>query len=272
MEYIQANIPCLEEKKEIITAELEQIGYEGFWEEGQKINAFIEREKLDEKLLYDTLAKYGMENSYSLSDLEDRNWNQEWESNFNPVQIDQHVLIRASFHEPLEGIAHEIVINPEMSFGTGHHETTELMVRMMLQMDFKDKVVLDMGSGTGVLAILASQLSAEKVVAIENHKGSVANCIDNVAINQISNVEVIEGSIDACPQQSFDIILSNITKNINQSLLPACVNMLAESGYLLISGFLDFDKQEMRQYCEALGLEFVQDMEINKWQGMLFVK
>lgn len=263
------SIPCLEDKIEIITAELNQLGFEGFWEEGSMINAFIAQDDFKEKSLYDMLGKYKMENHYSIKVLEDKNWNETWESNFDPVQIDNQVMIRASFHPPATSAEHEIIINPEMSFGTGHHETTELMIRLMLGIDFSRKTVLDLGSGTGVLAILASKMGAKTNVAIENDPGSVQNCRDNVIQNNCSNIEVIEGSIEQSPKLKYDIVLSNITKNINKSLLPSCVELLAPQGYLVISGFLDFDRDEMVQFCEGLGLVHEQTIELNKWQAAL---
>lgn len=272
MEYQQVSIPCLDHKKEQVIAELVQIGFEGFWEEGQLINAYIEKDSFNEKSLYDVLANYSMENSYSLSMLEDKNWNEEWESNFDPVQIDDKVLIRADFHPANPTIEHEIVINPEMSFGTGHHETTSLMIKMMLSLNFKDKQVLDMGSGTGVLAILAKKMGAARVVAVENDAGSVVNCRDNVKRNKYPEIEVIEGSVEEAPVLKYDIILSNITKNINMGLLPSCVELLKDSGDLLISGFLNFDADEMQSFCTSLGTFHKQTLDDNRWQGMHFTK
>jgi ribosomal protein L11 methyltransferase len=272
MEYQQVTIPCLEHKKDLIIAELSQIGFEGFWEDGQLVNAYIAKDEFNEKSLYDLLGTYGMENSYSLSDLEDKNWNAEWESNFDPVKIGDSVLIRADFHPANSEVKHEIVINPEMSFGTGHHETTSLMIRLMLELNFKNKVVLDLGSGTSVLAILAKKLGASTVVAVENDPGSVKNCRDNVRKNKLPDIQVFEGSVDVAPQLNYDIVLSNITKNINQSLLPTCIKLLKSEGQLLISGFLNFDAEEMKGFSENLGTSHQKTIEDNRWQGMMFTK
>jgi ribosomal protein L11 methyltransferase len=272
MENLQITIPCLSEKIDIIIAELALLEYSGFWEDGQLINAYISKADFVEKQLYDMLAAYGMENSYSIVALEDKNWNLEWESNFDPVEIEDKVRIRASFHPSQDQFDHEITINPQMSFGTGHHETTALMIRLMLPLTFISKSVIDLGSGTGVLAILAKQMGALNVVAIENDAGSVVNCRENVLTNGCDMIEVIEGSIENAPEALYDVILSNITKNINKTLLPKCLNILKPKGLLLISGFLAFDKEEMIQYCESLSCRHLQTIEQNRWQAMLFEK
>jgi ribosomal protein L11 methyltransferase len=270
MEYVQISIPCLDGKKDIVIAELTTIGYSGFWEEGQLINAYIDKAIFVEKELYNLLGNYSMENNYSISNLEEKNWNSEWESNFQPVSIENKVHIRADFHDRKSEFEYEITINPQMSFGTGHHETTALMVQLMLKINFKEANVLDMGSGTGILAILAVKLGAKHAIAIENDPGSAINCKENITSNKCANIEVIEGSIEASPTKSYDVVLSNITKNINKSILPKCVKLTKQKGLLLISGFLNFDEDEMRTYCESLSCRHIKTIEKNRWQAMLF--
>ncbi|MFT5513282.1 MAG: ribosomal protein L11 methyltransferase, partial [Bacteroidia bacterium] len=165
--YIEVTIPVLDERKEIISAELVELGYEGVWEEGMMLKGYIPKNAFKHKVLYDTLAKYTMENSFSYVELADQNWNLEWEKHYDPILVDETVFVRSPFHDAMTNVRHEVIIQPQMSFGTGHHETTQLMIEMMLTIDFTSKAVLDMGTGTGVLAFLSSLLGAKVVVGID---------------------------------------------------------------------------------------------------------
>lgn len=262
---IQITVICTDELKEVISAELDLLQFDGIWDEGDRLNAYISSNVFVEKDLYNMLSKYGMENSYSQSIIEDKNWNEEWEANFKPFYIDNALAVRASFHPAEKDFKYEIVIDPKMSFGTGHHETTELMLRMMFTTEFTDKKVLDMGCGTGVLAILADKFGANSVTAIDNDINSVENASENTKYNRASSVECIHGGVEAI-DGVFDVALSNITKNINKSLLPQLSAHVVEGGYVIISGFLDFDRDEMVQAALDSDLLLEDHMDKNKWQ------
>jgi len=270
--HIAVRIPCFDEMKEVLLAELEELGSEGNWDKGNEIEAYFAKTDFVEKSLYDMLSKYQLENSYHISELEDKNWNEDWEKSYEPVRIDDDVLIRATFHESEDSFKHEIVVNPRMSFGTGHHGTTRLMIQMMLSCDFENKSVLDMGSGTGILSFLASKLGASEVVGIDNDTNAVENAIDNIKYNGCQNVRFFEGSFDAIPAKEFDIILSNITRNINKVLLPHLVDRLLIGGTLVLAGFLNFDLREMVEYCEELGTELIKNANEGEWESIIVRK
>ena len=235
----------------IIIAKLSELGYEGFEEEEKFVKAFIreedfkdnELENLEEELHTDCLV----------SRIENQNWNSSWESNFPPVVIDDFCAIRAEFHDPIPNVQHEIVITPKMSFGTGHHATTEMMVRMMREIDFKNKTVFDFGTGTGILAILAKKLGAEKVVAIDNDEWSIENAGENIAANNCDVIELLKAS-SPVGDKIYDVILCNIIKTVIRENFSALVTLLKHDGIILLSGLLKDDKVEILE--EAMKHEF----------------
>jgi len=271
-EYITVRIPCLDEQKEILCAELNALGSEGVWDKGTEVEAYFPKEGWDQKQLYETLSNYGLENSFHVAILEDKNWNEEWESGFDPIRIDDEVLIRATFHEQERGFKYELVIDPRMSFGTGHHATTRLMIDMMLTMDLSGKKVLDMGSGTGVLSFLAAQMGAAEVVGVELDSNSVDNARDNAKYNPSEGVSFFEGSHEAIPDTQFDVILSNITRNINRTLLPHLMEKLLTNGYLVMAGFLNFDLEEMVRLCAEHGARLIRNKSLDDWEVIIVEK
>lgn len=268
---IQVNIVSRDELKEAIIAELDVLGFDGIWEDGDRLCAYIKEDRFDEKSLYEMLSGYRMENSYSTENCEDKNWNEIWEAEFKPFYIDKTLIIRASFHPAEKSFPYELVIDPRMSFGTGHHETTELMLRMMLLSELAGKRVLDMGCGTGVLAILAAKMGAINVLAVDNDINSVENCNDNLKYNDVAGVVCKEGGAEAISGE-FDVILSNITRNINLTLLPLLAEHVVSGGYVIISGFLDFDRDKMVQAALDLGLTTEESMDKNKWHCLKLKK
>ncbi len=271
-QYIEVSIPLLEERKDVIIAELEQLGYEGFWDQGTMLVAYIPQSDFLHKRLYDTLGKYQMENSFSYKPLEDRNWNEEWEKNYDPIIVDDRVYIRSPFHKEIESIEHEIIIQPQMSFGTGHHETTQLVIQMMLTLDFTNKKVLDMGTGTGVLAFLAQKLGAGRTVGIDYDLNSVNNAEENLKYNKSVDVSLLHGSAEAIPDENFDIVLSNITKNINMTLLPHLAKHVSTGGYLVLAGFLNFDLKEVDSATKSLDFELIRNISLGDWESLMYKK
>ena len=270
--YVEVTIQILDEKKDVVTAALEEIGYEGFWDKGLELIAYIAKDDFDHKKLYDTLSEFKMENSFKHGELAPQNWNATWEENYHPIQLENRLLIRSPFHKAQPEIPLEVVIQPRMSFGTGHHETTRLMAEMMLTMDFQGQSVLDMGTGTGVLAFLAEKLGGTDVWGIDNDLNSVENAKDNVASNPESKATFLHGSADAIPSRKFNIVLSNITKNINVSLLPSLVEAVSNQGYLILAGFLNFDLKEIDDLVTGYSFELKRNSSIGEWECLLYQK
>ena len=226
--YLEFNftISPLQPWNEILMAELIEIGFDSFTEEHEGILAYIQKNLFDEKQLQEInlFSNEAVKISYTYKEMPNINWNEEWEKNFEPINVENQVSIRAEFHAN-QNLPHEIIIQPKMSFGTGHHATTYLMIQQMLDMDFENKTVLDMGCGTSVLAIFAKQKGAGKTVAIDIDEWSVENSKENAARNNVE-LEISQGTADNLAAENFDIILANINRNILISDIPTYVSVL----------------------------------------------
>jgi len=254
------------EQSDLLIALLNEIGFDGFEEEDNNLKAFIPENKFDKMILQKSIEPFQI--SFSETTIEEINWNQVWESSFEPVVIDDFVAVRAHFHEPIKRAEHEIVITPKMSFGTGHHATTYMMLEQMRATDFKDKTVFDFGTGTGVLAILAEKLGAETIIAVDNDEWSIENANENIKRNNCTAIE-LKISHSANIEGKFDIILANINKSVILGNLEFLEKQLLPGGVLLISGLLTTDEQELSCECNKKGLKFDTKTERHNW---LFIK
>jgi ribosomal protein L11 methyltransferase len=275
--YIEVNIPLKSaETSEILVAELSEIGYDTFAEYPDHLEAFIETESFDTAKLEEILAKYealGVK-EYTHLLMEDKNWNEEWEKNFEPVVVENKLRIRATFHQPDPTMQWEIVIDPKMSFGTGHHETTALVLANQIELDFKNKNVLDVGCGTGILSVFASMRGASHIIAIDNNPWCIENTTENLALNNVKNCEIRFGTISETVVESekFDIILANITRNVVLTELPLYASHLKSGGLILLSGFFEHDLDEIFERTEPHGLEYVGRKNKNNWISPVFKK
>lgn len=262
-----------EENRDVIMALLGNIGYEGFWEDEEGFKAYLPVEDYVESNLRDILTGMGLqEKQYSVQDLADQNWNHSWESHFPPVRVDKQLQIVAAFHEELPGFDYTIRITPKMSFGTGHHETTRQMIQAMKELSFTDKVVLDMGCGTAVLAILAEMMGASDVTAIDIDEWGYKNAIDNAQENACTTISVIQGDAEVIPAKSFDIILANINRNVLLQDIPVYVSHLNENGFLLMSGFRPEDEPLIVGKAEDEKLSVLRKSRAGEWMAILFQK
>ncbi len=239
MNYLQFEFETENQQQlEQLIALLNEQGFEGFEEDEDERNlkAFISEDKFNEEGFYSVLDLFS-EIIYTRTIVEHVNWNQKWEEDFKPVIIGDFVSIRAGFHAPVTGVAHEIIITPKMSFGTGHHATTFLMVQQMALLNFIGKSVLDFGTGTGLLAIIAEKCGANKILAIDYDEWSITNARENIEQNKCVNIELaLLSKIPA--DKTFDIVLANINLNIIISNLISISNVLNPGAYVLLSGFL----------------------------------
>jgi ribosomal protein L11 methyltransferase len=257
-----------EEKQELLIAFLAGNGYEGFEESAMTLKAFIPADIFDQVILDELATQFNV--AYTTSSIDAQNWNAVWESNFQPVTVDDFVAVRAHFHPAATGVEHEIVITPKMSFGTGHHATTYMMMQQMRAIDFKKKAVLDFGTGTGVLAILAQKLGAAAVVAIDYDDWSIENAAENTSRNNCKSIELVKSDTAAIDRQ-FDVILANINKSVILDNMKVLSDQLSRPGILLVSGLLAADEKEVREAAEARLLVFAGRVEKDNWLCLKFV-
>ena len=268
-DYIKVEFEHLSnEQKEIIIALLTDMNYEGFEEVEDVLKAFIPSGIYDETKL--KAFEKGRKLSFSVSKIENKNWNTHWETNFQPIVINHSinktpwVAIRADFHQPIKDTEHEIIITPKMSFGTGHHATTSMMIKMMGELDFSGKTVLDFGTGTGILAILSEKLGASKIIAIDNDDQSIKNASENFDSNSCSKIELLEAST-ANVDIKFDIILANIIKGVILDNLTAFTKEMVNGGVILLSGLLADDEQEILEKTTGNNLILDKKIEDKNW-------
>lgn len=272
--YLEFNftISPLQPWNEILMAELIEIGFDSFTEEHEGILAYIQKNLFDEKQLQEInlFSNEAVEISYTYREMPNINWNEEWEKNFEPINVENQVSIRAEFHEN-QNLPHEIIIQPKMSFGTGHHATTYLMIQQMLDMDFENKTVLDMGCGTSVLAIFAKQKGGGKTVAIDIDEWSVENSKENAARNNVE-LEIFQGTADNLGAENFNIILANINRNILISDIPTYVSVLNNGGQLVLSGLCFFDVDDILEVCNEQKLTLKRKLQREEWVSLLLEK
>jgi ribosomal protein L11 methyltransferase len=256
------------EAQDILMAQLSDLGFYAFEQGENCLSAYIEELDFNPENLISVLP---LNKNFDKTIIEEENWNSKWESSFQPVLIDDFALIRASFHAPVEVVKHDLVITPKMSFGTGHHATTYLMVQLMKTIDFETKSVLDFGTGTAVLAILAEKSGASKVVAVDYDEWSINNAIENLEANQSKNI-VLEQRSELTGLSPVDIVLANINLNVLTEAAQSISNLLKSRGLLLTSGFLVKDEEAMETL--FIGKQFVKKCVLNKdgWLSILFEK
>jgi len=266
LDYFQIKTTCQTNQSEILIALFSQYPFDTFEEQEEGFSAYI------------PVSEWGNEIEKSIHKLQEnftfqwekihipyQNWNAVWESNFQPILVRDFCGIRADFHEPLQQVKHEIVINPKMAFGTGHHETTFMVMSLMEEMNFLDKTVFDYGCGTGILAILASKLGAKTIDAVDIEQPSYENTIENAQINSRSNIQSFLGTLSNISGTNYDIILANINRNVILDSLPTLFNKLKDGGQLIVSGFLKVDIDLLKTEATKAGFEIGKGLERNKW-------
>lgn len=276
MKYIQVtfNFKAIEEyQQDLLIAELGDVGFNTFEEVEGGFLAFIDVNSYSEDQLKNALRQFEgeFECSYSISEIEGKNWNAEWEKNFEPLIINDQCYVRATFHQAQPTYLYEIVIDPKMAFGTGHHQTTTMMMQYILETDVKDKEILDMGCGTAILAILAAKKGALKLIAIDYDEVCYHSSIENAALNGIENLEAICGGKEVIPLVEFDVILANINRNILLDQIPAYASVLKGGGSIFFSGFYESPDLEMiKEACLPFGIEYVNHKKNGEWVAACF--
>ena len=268
--------PCNETVNDVVSALAGEIGFESFveWENG--VQAYIQQSLFDEEALKSMVAEFPLPDTkieYTIVEAEDKDWNEEWEKNFfQPIVIGDRCCIHSTFHKDTPQTEYEILINPQMAFGTGHHETTSSIISELLEADLQGKSVLDMGCGTSILAILASMRGAGPITAIDIDDWCVNNSRDNIALNRIGNITVEWGDANLLKgREPFDVIIANINRNIlltDMAQYAACMHSGSE---LYMSGFYVQDIPVIQEKAESLGMEFIHHREKNNWAAVKFI-
>ncbi len=254
---------------ELLTGILSQFDFEAFSEENDDLAAWID-DNVDQSNLSSEieLNASSFYTSFEIEHIPDQNWNAVWESRFDPVAVDDFCYVRAHFHDSQPGFQYEVVIDPKQAFGTGHHETTYMMIESMREMPFAGNRILDLGCGTGILAILAAKMGANEITAIDIEEESVENTIENLALNAVS-ADVRLGSVEVLLGEKFDVILANINRNAIMFLMEDITSLLAPGGTIAFSGFLENNYEEVREKAESLGLRLGERRQRGEWECLV---
>ncbi len=262
-------------QQDLLINALGEIGFDTFEEVDLGFKAYIPSSDFNQEALDEALLPYRdmFTFSYDVNLIPHKNWNKLWESNFEPITIGDQLLVRATFHEPRPEFKYEIVIDPKMAFGTGHHQTTAMMLQLMLENDFVGKKILDMGAGTGILAIMAAQLGATDITAIDYDPICYESIIENAALNNITNIRSICGSKEVIPGEQYDIILANINRNILLDQMERYNEVLKPGGEIYFSGFYEFpDLDIITNEARKYGLKYITHKRDKDWVAAKFVK
>jgi ribosomal protein L11 methyltransferase len=258
------NVEPVQPGTDVLIALLGELPFESFVITQNGFDAFIKEEDVMEEFVPE-LDEATFTYSYTIEKIEQQNWNAEWESNFNPVIVEDKCMIRASFHAAPNASMLDIIIDPKMSFGTGHHDTTWLMARELFSLDLKNKTILDMGCGTGVLAIIASKLGAAIISGIDIDEWSIENSNENALNNRCNLIDFQKGNVTLLEGKKFDIILANINRNVLLNDMEAYYTCLNDNGLLLLSGFFENDFNELNQKALSLNYLFEKKEIKNNW-------
>lgn len=278
MKYVEVSFNCtpnIDTVTDVLAAQLSEIEFESFVQSDSGLLAYVSKPMFSVEKLDNLLRNFILdaEIDYSFKTIEDKNWNEEWEKHyFQPIVIEKSCIIHSSFHKPEGEYSYRILIDPKMAFGTGHHQTTGLILRKILSMDLHGKSVLDMGCGTAVLAILASMRGANPIIAIDIDEWAYENALDNVRLNHISNIEVMHGAAELLGAESYDVIFANINRNILLQDIVTYAKVLNPGGKLIMSGFYTEDIPAIREESEKNGLVFNRFSEMDNWAAVVCVK
>lgn len=275
-EFIFNTTPCTETVNDVLAAVLGEVGFESFVEREGGMAAYIQQALCNEETIKNALAEFPLSDAkitYSYVEAEDKNWNEEWEKNFfQPIVIGDRCVIHSTFHHDVPKAEYDIVINPQMAFGTGHHETTSLIIGELLDSELEGKSLLDMGCGTSILAILARMRGAAPCTAIDIDEWCVRNSIENIELNKVTDITVEQGDASALKGKGpFDVVIANINRNILLNDMKQYVACMQSDSELYMSGFYVDDIPVIRQEAERNGLKFVHHKEKNRWAAVKFI-
>jgi ribosomal protein L11 methyltransferase len=273
-ELLFTTIPTEDYQQDLLINALGEIGFDTFEELDFGFKAYIPSDVFNQELLDQMLQAYQdmFTFSYEITLIPQKNWNEVWESNFEPIEIANQIFVRATFHQPKPEFKYEIVIDPKMAFGTGHHQTTSMMLQLMLENEFEGKNVLDMGCGTGILAIMAAKLGAAEITAIDYDPVCYESTIENAQLNHTDNITALCGSKEAIPPVTFDIVLANINRNILIDQMERYSEVLKPNGEIYFSGFYETpDLEIITDEARKFGLKYISHKKDKDWVAAKFV-
>ncbi len=275
MNYVKVDIQTTDAVvRDILTAQLAEIGFESFTEDEQGMKAYVQESDFNAMRVETIIRALFPHNApaFKAQVIEQKNWNEEWEKQYDPVMVDDFVCLRASFHPKAEGVEIDIVIDPKMSFGTGHHPTTVSVIKLMRELDFTDKTVFDFGCGTGVLSIVAHKLGAKFITAIDIDEWSIENSKENFLKNGLAEFDLSDKPISNFHGQNFDIILANINKNIIIQSLADLDKIAQPNTPILFSGFFTHDIEDIAEKALPFGFKYIKHISNNEWAAALFTR
>jgi ribosomal protein L11 methyltransferase len=262
--------------EDIIVAKLYELNFESFWLQNLKIVAYIDDNKYEQSFITEELQKLqnelNIKFSYTIKPIENKNWNEQWEKTATPVVIDNTVIIRPPLLENTHNYLYEILIQPKMAFGTGHHPTTQLIMRYLLKKDLRNKTVVDAGCGTAILSILLEKLGAKNIIAFDIDENAVENAKENIQINNCKKINLLKGSIKDINIAEIDLLIANINRNVLLDELQFYYNCLVKNGELILSGFLQTDVEILKLKAKQIGFCFVNSFCQNEWCCLVFNK
>ena len=265
--------PSSDIQHDMLITMLAEIGFDSFMDDAMGLKAYCSADNCDDSAVENLLSEPSFfdVSLLKVEEMPDKDWNELWEASYQPVVVNERCRVRAPFHEPDSSFEFDLVIEPKMSFGTANHETTAQIIQLMLETDFQGKAVLDMGSGTAVLAILAKKLGAARTVAIDNDEWAYRNAFTNTALNGISDIEIVLGDASAI-QGSFDVVLANINRNILLRDMSLYVKAMRLDAHIFFSGFYTEDLESIKAEAARLGLRYCRHLSRNNWVAAEFVK
>ena len=275
MNYIEIKVSCDAPFRDILIAEMAELDFDSFVETKVGFDAYIDEALFSRERLEQCFSRYRKqtEMGYEQKKIPRVNWNEAWEKNYEPIRVSDRIYVRATFHKPRPDFEYEIIINPKMSFGTGHHETTQQLLAMQPEIDHRQKTVLDIGSGTGILAIMAAKLGAASVAATDIDDWCIENAIENFELNQVKPDWVKQGAIRTLNlTETYDIVLANINKNVLLDEMGAYATLTKTGGYLFLSGFYAHDEADLMEKAKPLGFEKLKSAEKRNWMTLLLRK
>ncbi|MEP1033968.1 50S ribosomal protein L11 methyltransferase [Ekhidna sp.] len=271
MEFITIKVTCSTELIDVLIAELFEAKFDSFQELDDGFEGSCEQSQFDEKQVKEIFNNYSNV-SFLIKEQEKINWNEEWEKNYNPIIVGNKCIVRASFHDPQPQFEYEIIVTPKMSFGTGHHATTYQVLDYQMTIDHTEKKVLDVGTGTGILAIMAHKRGASTLAATDIDQWCIENSEENFALNEVKDVRLVLGQISEVDQSDFDIIIANINKNVLIDQIGEYAKRLVDGGQLILSGFYEDDIEDLEAESAKHGLKKIKSTTRNKWAMLVLDK